>query len=530
MPIDVNVQNEEIQVSTSGQTVSATVSGGQGPQGPSGAVAASAPVTYNAATQTVGLSVGAGLATSAGSLVLASHTHAIADVTGLQTALDAKLPLAGGAMNANAVVTFSDGTNESEVGGWGFGVQLTADNAQYAALGPTSISIHGAPGATTITPGGITLANATQIVVGSFDNATGGANGIGLICAVGYELNWQGGRLRSVSVGGDGTPLPLFLDSQLVVPAAGIQFAGDSTVQTTAWTGSLSWEDLGGVPAEFPPAAHTHTIANVTGLQTALNGKQAAGSYAAAIHGHVIFDITGLPDVLNAKANLSNPQFTGTVGGITKAMVGLANVPNVDATARANHTGTQTLSTISDAGTAASRSVPAAGDASTTQVVLGSDTRLTNARTPTAHKASHATGGADALSPADIGAAAAAHTHGISDVTGLQTALDGKQAAGSYAAATHSHAAGDITSGTLDVGRIPTGSTSSTVCLGNDARLSDARTPTAHVHAAGDITTGTIATARLASGTANSTTYLRGDQTWATVSGESFHPFLLAGM
>jgi hypothetical protein len=47
--------------------------------------------------------------------------------------------------------------------------------------------------------------------------------------------------------------------------------------------------------------------------------------------------------------------------------------------------------------------------------------------------------------------------------------------------------------------------------------------------AASQITSGTMATARLGSG-ATSTNFLRGDQTWATVSGESFHPFLLAGM
>jgi hypothetical protein len=60
-----------------------------------------------------------------------------------------------------------------------------------------------------------------------------------------------------------------------------------------------------------------------------------------------------------------------------------------------------------------------------------------------------------------------AHTHAISDTTGLQTALDGKQAVGSYAASTHTHAATDITSGTLALARIPTGTTSSTVALGN---------------------------------------------------------------
>lgn len=44
--------------------------------------------------------------------------------------------------------------------------------------------------------------------------------------------------------------------------------------------------------------------------------------------------------------------------------------------------------------------------------------------------------------------AAASHTHAISDVTGLQTALDGKQTAGSYAAASHTHGISEITDST----------------------------------------------------------------------------------
>lgn len=38
--------------------------------------------------------------------------------------------------------------------------------------------------------------------------------------------------------------------------------------------------------------------------------------------------------------------------------------------------------------------------------------------------------------------------------------------------------------------------------------------PSAHSHAAGDITSGTVGTARLGSGTASATTYLRGDSSW----------------
>lgn len=116
---------------------------------------------------------------------------------------------------------------------------------------------------------------------------------------------------------------------------------------------------------------------------------------------------------------------------------------------------------------------------------------------PEAHAASHASDGSDPVSPASIGASPSGHNHD-SD----------------YADITHTHAAADLASGTLAIARIPTGSSSSTVCIGNDSRLSDSRTPTTHSHSGADISSGTVAFARLPTGTSSSTVSI-GDHTHA---------------
>lgn len=60
---------------------------------------------------------------------------------------------------------------------------------------------------------------------------------------------------------------------------------------------------------------------------------------------------------------------------------------------------------------------------------------------------------------------------------------------------THVHDAGDITTGTVAYARLPVGSTASTVCAGDDARLSDARTPTSHTHVMANLSDVTITSA-----------------------------------
>jgi hypothetical protein len=147
------------------------------------------------------------------------------------------------------------------------------------------------------------------------------------------------------------------------------------------------------LPTEFPPSAHTHAIADTTGLQAALDGKQPAGDYATTAHTHAIADVIGLQAELDAIG-------AGGGGGVS-SWNDLTDKPATFPPATHTHAATDITS-----GTLDIARIPTGTTG--TSVCLGTDARLSDSRTPTTH------------------------THTISDVTGLQTALDGKQAAGSY--------------------------------------------------------------------------------------------------
>lgn len=115
-------------------------------------------------------------------------------------------------------------------------------------------------------------------------------------------------------------------------------------------------------------------------------------------------------------------------------------------------------------------------------VCIGDDARLSDARTPVAHAASLITSG----------------TLDIARIPTGTTSTDvciGDDARLSDARTPVAHAASLVTSGTFDIARLPTGTTSSHVCIGDDARLSDARTPTDHD--AAKVTSGTFDIARI---------------------------------
>lgn len=97
--------------------------------------------------------------------------------------------------------------------------------------------------------------------------------------------------------------------------------------------GSPAWSSVTGKPSTFPPET-PQAISHITGLQSALDGKQAAGSYQP------------LATVLtNTTASFTTAQETKLSGIATGAT---ANDTDANLKSRANHTGTQAASTISD--------------------------------------------------------------------------------------------------------------------------------------------------------------------------------------
>jgi hypothetical protein len=156
-------------------------------------------------------------------------------------------------------------------------------------------------------------------------------------------------------------------------------------------------------------------------------------------------------------------------------------------------------------------------------IVLTSDARLSDARVPTAHHATHEPGGTDAMAVDAAAATGSLRTIG----TGALQATAGNDSRLTNARTPTAHAtthqpggsdamAVDAVAATGSLRTLGTGATQA--AAGNDARLSDARTPTAHTHPAADIVSGVLATVRLGSGTPAAGTYVDGGTgAWTTL-------------
>ena len=184
-----------------------------------------------------------------------------------------------------------------------------------------------------------------------------------------------------------------------------------------------------------------------TGYTLIHNGTQfvsvlGTGTFAAAAHTHAQGDITGLTAAL--------AQDGTDIAALQASVAAIGTI-----------------------GTAGYLNVPASGDAGVGQVVKGNDTRLTDARTSVAHThPSTAITDSTTQGRAVLTAATAADQR-----TALGLGSIATFSSGVFSLTAHDHNAAVITSGQFTPTQIATGSTGSTVCIGNDARLSDSRAP-----------------------------------------------------
>jgi uncharacterized protein (DUF697 family) len=177
--------------------------------------------------------------------------------------------------------------------------------------------------------------------------------------------------------------------------------------------GVVTWDDVEDKPTEFPPADHAHAIDDVTGLQDALDDKQAAGNYAAASHTHLANQVSDFAAAVSANSDVA-----------------------ANTAARHTHSNMSVLNAIQEAFTTVLKN---AYDAVVTWVTTNGANvlaHLVNTSNPhSVTKSQVGLGNVDntsdlskpvstAQQTALNAKAATTHTHAISDTTGLQTALN----------------------------------------------------------------------------------------------------------
>ena len=252
------------------------------------------------------------------------------------------------------------------------------------------------------------------------------------------------------------------LHSHVISDIIGLQVAldGKMAIHTHPYrpdTWVPSWDEVSGKPVTFVPSVHGHAIADVTGLQTALDGKMAIHShpyradnwvpnwtevtdkpltFLPSSHNHAIADVTGLQTTLDGKMAVHTHPYRPDTWNPN--WNDIQNKPIWES--KMGWDAVNSRVTIST-------DLHITGNVFATQEVLtyftnavGSDVLANLTALTPLYKASATQVGlkinavqfeVNASSELQIKSgilAPAAHTHLISDVTGLQTTLDGKMA------------------------------------------------------------------------------------------------------
>jgi hypothetical protein len=193
-----------------------------------------------------------------GSVAWGAITGTLSSQTDLQTALDDKLPLAGGAMDTNAEITTATNTDsDSLLAGWGLGVQQTSDNTKGTTLEFDGLDTYDGSSHMVVSPTGLTFPDATTQTTAALADAPSDGSTYG-------RLNGAWSAVAGGTLAAD----QLTAGVVAANPTAGPTTAGDvlqydgTDLIWAAGGGGVAW---GGI---------TGTLSSQTDLQTALDAKQ----------------------------------------------------------------------------------------------------------------------------------------------------------------------------------------------------------------------------------------------------------------
>jgi hypothetical protein len=217
--------------------------------------------------------------------------------------------------------------------------------------------------------------------------------------------------------------VPHRYEVEVTVPLVGPAGATGATGATGA-SGASTWNEISGKPATFPPSAHEHqpdeVYADAAFVSQSGDSSLQIGIYLhnGTDNGRPVYESPTTGDYIWWDSNLDQwyltsntdvnlyyldenaDQFPWETDVVWNAIPPQTGNIEVD---QAFLSDISDYSVVSVIGLKTSKS----GNASSTELVLGSDTRLTNSRTPSstlAHASTHHTGGSDAVSPFSIGA------------------------------------------------------------------------------------------------------------------------------
>ena len=152
-------------------------------------------------------------------------------------------------------------------------------------------------------------------------SGTGHGHDVATTTANGFMSSADKVKLNGVATNANNYSHPTG-DGNLHVPATGTTNSGrvlkaGSTAGSLSW-GLIDWAEVTGKPSSFTPSAHTHAIEDVTGLQSALDGKSnSSHTHAAAttsVNGFMASADKSKLDGISANANrVTNPATNGVI-------------------------------------------------------------------------------------------------------------------------------------------------------------------------------------------------------------------------